>query len=285
MIHIATTHWKGDQWVEIQQKYLRRFIEEPYQVYAFVGDARKDYRSQFFFYSTEELFEGRKVRPMVDHPIRLNFLADVIRSHAEPHELLIFLDGDAFPIMPFVDRVRELVHKHQLVAIRRDENKGEEHPHPAFCATTVGFWEEIQGNWRPGFPCISGIPGATDVGGNLLNILRDKKIEWYPVLRSNKKNIHSLWFGLYGGMIYHHGAGFRAPCGRIDHQDDWFKEKRFFRSLHAKNWSAFARFFGRIYFWEKWRRERDQITSRHQNLRDSVWNKIGKDDEFWREFA
>ena len=36
------------------------------------------------------------------------------------------------------------------------------------------------------------------------------------MLRSNRRNLHPLWFGLYEDLIYHHGAGFRPPLSRAD---------------------------------------------------------------------
>jgi len=36
------------------------------------------------------------------------------------------------------------------------------------------------------------------------------------MLRSNKKNLHPVMFGIYEDIIYHHGAGFRFPTSRID---------------------------------------------------------------------
>jgi hypothetical protein len=36
------------------------------------------------------------------------------------------------------------------------------------------------------------------------------------VLRTNRRNPHPLFFGVYGDVIYHHGAGFRLPISRVD---------------------------------------------------------------------
>ena len=41
---------------------------------------------------------------------------------------------------------------------------------------------------------------------------------WTPLLRTNKRNDHPLWFAVYGDIIYHHGAGFRRPFSRVDEQ-------------------------------------------------------------------
>ena len=36
-------------------------------------------------------------------------------------------------------------------------------------------------------------------------------IEWRPLLRSNGTDLDPLYFGIYGDVVYHHGAGFRIP--------------------------------------------------------------------------
>ena len=56
----------------------------------------------------------------------------------------------------------------------------------------------------------------SDVGGNLLGILNKHGVTWHPMLRSNMRDLHPLWFGIYDNLIYHHGAGFREPLSRRD---------------------------------------------------------------------
>ena len=104
-----------------------------------------------------------------------------------------------------------------LIAIRRTENIGDIQPHPSFCLTTIEFWKFINGDWNSGYKWLN-VYGelVTDVGGNLLRALEQKGIEWYPMLRSNKRNLHPLFFGIYEDLIYHHGAGYRNPLSRTD---------------------------------------------------------------------
>ena len=100
--------------------------------------------------------------------------------------------------------------KAPLVAVRRAENVGDPQPHPCFCVTSVGTWRRLPGDWSGGYTW----PGhrgklVTDVGGNLLRALELAQLEWVQILRSNRVNLDPLFFGLYGDVIYHHGAGFR----------------------------------------------------------------------------
>ena len=108
------------------------------------------------------------------HARKLNELASIIAGDAEPTDILIFLDGDAFPVRLLTPWVQEMLQKYPLIAIRRDENLGDCQPHPSFCATTVGFWKDIGGDWQPGGTWINTAGRAVvDTGGNLLVALRD----------------------------------------------------------------------------------------------------------------
>ncbi len=209
MIHIATVHWQDDRWIDIQLKYLNANVTHPFKIYAFLNGLERDHRSKFFYSSSE---------PIRSHAIKLNLLADMAAFNAEHgDDLLIFIDGDAFPVGDVLQFARSKLNEYPLVAILRRENDGDIQPHPSFCVTTIKFWKEIDGDWKDGFGWKNTRgENVTDVGGNLLKILNEKKIDWYPMLRSNRRDLHPLWFGLYEDLIYHHGAGFRQPVSRAD---------------------------------------------------------------------
>jgi hypothetical protein len=202
MLHIATVHWRNDDWIDIQLRHLKKHLREPFRVYAFLNEIPEAHRGKFYYASTE---------PIREHAVKLNVLAGVIQAHStDDGDLIMFLDGDAFPIGDLGSLLKEKLAAHPLVAVQRLENNGDRQPHPCFCVTTVGFWKSIGGDWNKGF-CWKDRAGksVTDVGGNLLGILEGRKIGWAPLVRSNRRNLHPLWFGVYGGAIYHHGAGFR----------------------------------------------------------------------------
>jgi len=209
MIHIITVHWRDDRWVDIQLEYLRRHICEPFRVYAFLNSLPADHRSKYYYSSTEEI---------KSHAIKLNLLADMVALQTtERSDWLLFLDGDAFPIGDVVPYAQGILKNCPLLAIQRRENGGDIQPHPSFCLTTVGFWKEIAGDWNEGFTWHDQAgQQVTDVGGNLLRILNNNGIPWHPMLRTNRVDLHPVWFGIYDNVIYHHGAGFRRPLARID---------------------------------------------------------------------
>jgi hypothetical protein len=138
-------------------------------------------------------------------------MAMEIAQEASDDDLLMFLDGDAFPIadpMPLVD---DALSRAGLIAVRRAENVDEPQPHPCFCVTSMRTWRTLPGDWTAGptWPGARGKP-TTDVGANLLRRLELTGTPWVEVLRSNRRNLDPLYFAVYGDIVYHHGAGFRT---------------------------------------------------------------------------
>ena len=206
-VFVATVHWNSDDWVELQVSRLRRFIPNELCLYAFMDGVSEPLTQQFDHVFYEEEFS---------HPQKLDFLAQRIAESASADDILLFIDGDAFPIADLEPLLMGL-ETAPLIAVRRDENFGDKQPHPCFCITTVGFWQSISGTWKPGVQWMrdDGVMGS-DVGGNLYGILRDNSIDWKPLLRSNTTELHPLFFGVYANCVYHHGAGFRDKLCRRD---------------------------------------------------------------------
>jgi hypothetical protein len=150
------------------------------------------------------------------------------------------------------------------------ENAGDIQPHPSFCLTTVKFWKEINGDWKRGYEWRNSTGNKiTDTGGNLLSILDKKRIGWLPLLRSNKRDLHKLWFGIYEDLIYHHGAGFRQPVSRVDLQEH----------AHA-NIPHLDRLLSILYRNIFWRR----IIKKNTVLIEEIYQSILTDTNFYRYF-
>ena len=213
MIHIATNHFRDDRWIDIQLSRLARHTDEPYRVHAALGGISAHHHRRFDHVTDTtgmpiDCGKGANGR-------KLTLLADEIARHAEPDDPLVFMHGDAFPISDWVRPVRRMLAECPLAAVRRDENL-EPIPHECFCATTVGYWTEVGGSWSRGPAWESYGRSVTDTGASLWQILESRGIDWHPIPRTNKANPHPLWFGVYGDIVYHHGAGFRAPMSRRD---------------------------------------------------------------------
>lgn len=209
MIHVVTVHHQSDRWIEVQASYLARHIRQPYRTYASLEGIGRRWYDHFDVVVSAA---GR-------HAGKLNHLARVAAAEADPDDLLLFIDGDAFPIVDPLPTINAALEETALVAVRRDENLGDRQPHPAFCATRVSTWTELGGDWSNGATWENARgQEVSDVGGNLRWQLERAGLAWTPLLRANGRELHPVWFGLYGGIVYHHGAGFRSMISRLDHE-------------------------------------------------------------------
>ncbi len=201
MLHIVTVHFSSPRWIEIQARHLREHISVPYTTWSSLERIDPSYGVHF-----DRVFEQRG-----RHPGKLNHLALEISHEAGPEDLLMFLDGDAFPIADPMPLIEKSLGEAPLLAVRRAENVDQPQPHPCFCVTTVGTWKSLPGDWSGG-PVWPGAKGGnvTDVGGALMRALELDGLPWVQVLRSNRHDLDPLYFGVYGDVIYHHGAGFRT---------------------------------------------------------------------------
>jgi hypothetical protein len=201
VLHIATVHYGSPRWIEIQSRHLREHISVPYLTWASLEQIDPSYSSHF----------DRVVGQVGSHSDKLNHLAIEITAEASEDDVLMFLDGDAFPIADPMPLIADGLAKAPLLAVRRVENSGDPQPHPCFCVTTVSAWRKLGGDWSQGYNWVNTAgERVSDVGGNLLRRLELTNTPWVEVLRSNRKNLDPIFFGIYGDTVYHHGAGFRG---------------------------------------------------------------------------
>jgi hypothetical protein len=200
MLHVATVHYASPRWIDIQTRHLREHIGVPFQTWTSLEGIDDSYGSRF-----DHVLVQRGL-----HAAKLNHLAMEITHVADAEELVMFLDGDAFPIADPMPIIEEALARAPLVAVRRAENVDEPQPHPSFCVMRAGTWRRLHGDWCAGFTWTSarGTP-TSDVGGNLLRRLQFEGEDWVELHRSNRHDLDPLHFAIYAGTIYHHGAGFR----------------------------------------------------------------------------
>jgi hypothetical protein len=201
VLHIATVHYGSPRWIEIQTRHLREHISIPYQTWSSLEQIDPSYSVHF----------DRIIDQGGRHSDKLNHLAIEISHEASDSDLLMFLDGDAFPIADPMPLIADGLARAPLMAVRRAENVNDRQPHPCFCVTTVGAWRRLPGDWSAGYRWVDGEGRrVSDVGGNLLRELELTETPWVEVLRSNRKNLDPIFFAIYGDTVYHHGAGFRG---------------------------------------------------------------------------
>ena len=106
MLHIATVHYLSPRWIEIQTRYLRRHMSTSYMTWASLEGIDPSYEQYF-----DKVFDLAR-----GHQGKLNNLALEISAQAEPDDLIMFLDGDAFPIRDPMPLIREGLAKAPLIA-------------------------------------------------------------------------------------------------------------------------------------------------------------------------
>ena len=209
MIHIATVHHRSCKWIELQCRYLNHYMRSGFKIYAFTNGINRSYPDRFFLELKDDI---------TNHAEKLNILSEHISAEAEEDDVIVFMDGDAVPITELDVYIHNVLKSYSLLAVKRDLDFGDIQPHPSFCATRVGFWKDIGGDWLKGYWWKNTISkkDTTDVGGKLLELLEKNRIDWYPLQRTRSVTDHPQWFGIYDNAIYHHGAGFRKPISKID---------------------------------------------------------------------
>ena len=210
MIYIVTNHHGHDRFVHLQSNYLLRYTQSDYKVYCGLSNMSElenikyDANSAevYQFVSTDDIILKNC------HGLKMNFLTNTIKDREQigDDDLIVFLDGDAFPISSWESEVREALKKNKLVSVYRTENLEplipEEHkpyPHLLFVAVKAKFWFDNDLKWEKS-------QGEGPLGPPLKLWLEENGHSVYPLLRSNKVDVHPLFFGVYGDLIYHHGA-------------------------------------------------------------------------------
>ena len=264
MLHIATVHHGSPRWIEIQTRYMRQHISVPYRTWTSLEGIDPSYGVHF-----DNVISQKGM-----HAAKLNHLAMEICNVASEDDLLMFFDGDAFPIADPMPLIAEGLKQAPLVAVRRAENFNEPQPHPCFCVTTVGTWRRLCGDWSAGYTWRGARGGRTsDVGGNLLRRLELSQTPWVQVLRSNRKNPDPLYLAIYGDAIYHHGAGLTgglSPAHRAESPEP-------LRSPRAPGLRSAMRLVNRER-WRRWERRRERQLARQS---ETFYEKIRDGGSEW----
>jgi hypothetical protein len=113
----------------------------------------------------------------------------------------------------------------------------------------------------------------TDVGANLGRALERRGLSWEPLLRSNTVDLHPVWFGVYGSLIYHHGASFRVPL--TPQEKDWIRDAHPFHGVPG---------IGRVVRRVRWSVLRRALIRRRQKVSDEVFDALMRDPDFWKRF-
>ncbi len=211
MIHVATVHWRDHRFIAPQQEFLKKYLDT-FKLWAYLDYISPDLydANDFYYCSDSKLQKGKAEAPF--HAAKLQSLFDRIVNHPDTKhdDIIVFLDGDAWPINNLHNFINNHLKDFPLVAVVREENSGDQQPHPCFCFCTIGFWKRHKLNWSYGFVGNENYPNRQDVGGFLLQYLKENNIKWKKLIRSRSLGPHPVFYGIYSNIVYHHGAGYRV---------------------------------------------------------------------------
>lgn len=196
MIHILTVHHKSLDWIPIQYAHISANMNN-FKIWTFIdgiGFEPWPYDFDFHFKKNSEI----KIGAMHGHWRKLDKLVSECLVNEPDDDIVMFLDGDAFPVRPINDIIQEALDNHDFYGIVRKE-MGHDWPHPSFSCCKLGFWRKHNLTWQ----------GAGDPGMWLRGYFKRNDIKWKRMLRTHSLTWHPVLFGIYEGLVYHHSSAFR----------------------------------------------------------------------------
>jgi hypothetical protein len=130
---------------------------------------------------------------------------DLLVDRAEGAEFIVTLDTDAFPVSDsWLEQLTgSLRNGAALAGIYRDEMAPDIRPFIHVSGLC------IRRETLLGLDVSFARDKGQDTGQNITDALTGTGARLNPLLRSNRRNFHFLIGGLYGDLLYHHGAGSR----------------------------------------------------------------------------
>ena len=238
MLHILTLHL-GDKWVDIQKRELARFISEPYKVYARLGDGMYPKENWKYKYDNQKAkVENSKYNDGTisydEHKHKFDgaipgaqhwtySMGKLIDYVLENHEVkltdkIMLIDSDAFPIAPISDFLEEKLKEYPFVSAQEPMHEWDRDPlylipHPMFMLFEAKHI--IEDNLTAYLRKVVKDKNNNWWGGTT-DWLTERGHDYYPLTRSNKTDLHPLYYAIYDDLIYHHWAGSRNMITRPD---------------------------------------------------------------------
>jgi hypothetical protein len=220
MIHIFTVHHKTGKFLQLQNAYFKKYTKGEFTLYCGIGGFKEVIDEEKFpDYNKIDL----DLLKSTEHPDRLSYMFDTINGSKAIKEgdVIVICDSDVFPVKKDWDEdLLTYLDDHGVVAIERRENiepflndDVATYPHPSFLAVSYKAFYEGDFDWKSDLK-YEGEFGA--IGTKIKKRCDERNIKRKALLRTNAIDLHPLFFGVYDGMLYHHGAGSRLPYDSID---------------------------------------------------------------------
>ena len=219
MVHFFSLHFKDDKWADIQLNSIKKHIKVPYKTYAVYSHMSKDVydkrRTQYDYFLDKE--EGIHVHKNGKYHLTdgHRHILPLIKENIKPGDIFLRLDSDAFLINDIDENFINLVNEKEFIAVHEPQHEWDldyKTPHPSLWAFPTDFLNTDLSN------AMSTLQedGHSNWWGGVVNWLQKNNIEWHSLERSNKVNLHPLYYAIYDDIVYHHWAGSRNMITRPD---------------------------------------------------------------------
>lgn len=206
------------KWYQLQQRMLRD-TTPPHEHVACLAKGCGEIADE----STVLRPPPDKNKPGPDQAHNYKFLLNHFRERRKEFDAFLLLDSDAFPIAKgWYGRLRKQMKPTglDLAATARFENLIY-HPHPCVGFLLPSALDWVSWHHSPTKDLLN--RKFSDVGTGMTGK------PFYPLIRTNRVNVHPLLCGIYARMFYHHGAGSRPNSrgwrGQNYHQERHLVDK------------------------------------------------------------
>lgn len=198
-------------WLEMCLNQVKKHtLRENYQVYVWNNNIDDQWVDEFVAqFRNVKLFQADPDEEFDHiHAVPLHRLYEHARE--DEAEIIVTLDSDAFPVQDgwLTELVNALDRGYKVAGIWRDEEEPAIHAyiHASCLCTSV---EYIESNDLRLDDVAIQPQNVSDTLSNFTLGLHDPELQVYMLRRSNHHQFHYLMNGIYGGLVYHHGAGSR----------------------------------------------------------------------------
>lgn len=189
------------QWLELQLSYLRATTEDFDHLVYLYG------KPSVWFEEHTKVIQATDRYPIVTslpHIEGLKKLLTYFKSYSHNYDYFLFIDSDAFPIRKnWVNTLIEAMeNRHKIAVVLRSENL-----ETRWHSSILFARKEALKDLRFDFLELADLKGDFEKDVSILGFQDEDKASVFPLLRSNRYNIHPLLCGIYYDMFYHHSCG------------------------------------------------------------------------------
>ncbi len=184
------------KWLDLQLDYFKKTTED------FDHVVRLTKPSETFSQITNVVVSKHQ-----DHYSGLRKLLELFKKNQDYYDHFLFIDSDAFPVRKnWLDILTEKMTNHEVATAIRFENLEQRlHASVLFCKKSAINQLDFPIIKKP----IPDLLGRNDNDVIISPYEFARKLV-FPLVRSNKTELHPLLCGVYYDMFYHHGCGSRS---------------------------------------------------------------------------